>query len=116
VIQETENELEVARARAERAEDLTDLPNGMPMPLRPSRLAAAAGWLGAIGWFGFADNPEPALLMARLAAAPFAVVIGLIALRDLRRDLSLYGRGRAMFGLASGLLFSLVLLALIASA
>ncbi len=57
-------------------------------PLHLSPLARAAGWLG--------------LLSLLLMPAPIALIVGALAIRDLRRHPTRHGFGRALFGLAMG--------------
>jgi uncharacterized RDD family membrane protein YckC len=81
-----------------------------PPPLPPPSTAAdswliprnRSGWCIAAGYLGlFAVLGLP---------APFALAAGLIGLRDLRRHPGLGGRGRALFGIIMGALFSLLFL------
>ena len=40
--------------------------------------------------------------------APLAIIFGLLALRDIKKNPKLGGRGRAIFGLVMGVIFTLV--------
>ncbi len=69
----------------------------MLLPVGRSAWAIAAGYAG---------------LFAVLAVpAPVALVLGLLAVRDLRKHREKHGWGRAVFGLVMGALFSLLLAA-----
>lgn len=71
----------------------------MIMPIGRSGWAIAAGYLG--------------LFSITLVFAPFALIVSLIAIADIRKskqtDQVKHGLGRAIFGLIMGLLFSIVL-------
>lgn len=80
-------------------------PAGMEwvLPVGRSTHALIAGYLGLFSLLGF--------------FAPFAVIFGVLALGEIRKNPSLRGRGRAWFGLIMGTLCSLaVVAALIAAA
>ena len=62
-------------------------------------LAIAAGYLG--------------LLSPLLIFAPFALLCGVLAIADIRRDPRKHGMGRAVFGLVMGVVFSLLFLIMI---
>lgn len=66
----------------------------MLMPVGRSGWAIASGYLG--------------LLSPLLAFAPFAVWTGIMAVREIKRDPSRHGMGRAVFGIAMGGLFTAV--------
>lgn len=70
----------------------------MMLPVGRSGLAIAAGYLG--------------LFAILLLPAPFALIAGLLAVRDLRRNPHKHGMGRAVFGIVSGAVFTLALLAI----
>lgn len=70
----------------------------MMLPVGRSGLAIAAGYLG--------------LFAILLLPAPFALISGLLAVRDLRRNPHKHGMGRAVFGIVSGAVFTLALLAI----
>ena len=77
-----------------------DLPSWL-LPTGRSGLAIAAGYLGL-----FAMVP---------VFAPISLLVGILALRDLNRRPGVLGRGRAIFGIVTGSLFSLVLIAAVAA-
>jgi hypothetical protein len=59
-------------------------------------------WAIAAGYFGlFAVIP---------IFAPVALVLGIVAIRDIRRHPKRHGMGRAIFGLVMGLIFSVALI------
>jgi len=70
----------------------------MMLPVGRSGLAIAAGYLG--------------LFAILLLPAPFALITGILAVRDLRRNPHKHGMGRAVFGIVSGAVFTLALLAI----
>jgi hypothetical protein len=72
------------------------------LPVGRSGLAIAAGYLG--------------LLSPIVIFAPFALIVGILALRDLARSPGRLGRGRAWFGVIAGGLFTVLLVALLAAA
>ncbi|MBW3624141.1 MAG: DUF4190 domain-containing protein [Armatimonadetes bacterium] len=69
------------------------------LPVGRSGLAIAAGYAG--------------LFAVTLILAPVALILGILALRDLRRHPDKIGKGRATFGLVMGLLGSVFLALLI---
>ncbi|MCA9099708.1 MAG: DUF4190 domain-containing protein [Planctomycetales bacterium] len=71
----------------------------MLLPVGRSPLAIAAGYLG--------------LLSPLLIFAPFALLCGVLAIADIRRDPRKHGMGRAVFGLVMGVVFSLLFLIMI---
>jgi len=60
----------------------------MIMPVGRSGWAIAAGYLGLISVLFF--------------PAPFALVIGIVAVRDIKKHPNLHGMGRAIFGIVMG--------------
>lgn len=56
-----------------------------------------------------------ALFSILLAPAPISLVLGICALVQLKNRPGMYGRGRAIFAIVMGAVFSLVLLAVIVS-
>lgn len=75
----------------------------MLIPVGRSVAAVTAGYLG--------------LLSILLVPAPFALIVSIVAIRDLKRRRAVgrkaYGMGRAVFGLIMGLLGTLALLAMV---
>ena len=67
----------------------------MLIPVGRSIWAIAAGYLG--------------LISVLLLPAPIALILGILAVRDIKRHPEKHGMGRAIFGLVMGGLFSLVL-------
>jgi hypothetical protein len=51
-----------------------------------------------------------ALLSILLVFAPVSLVLGIVALRQLRRTPGLHGRGRAIFAIVMGGVFTVILL------
>ncbi len=49
------------------------------------------------------------IMPAILLPAPIALLLGILAIRDIRRSPHKHGMGRAVFGLVMGIIFSLVL-------
>lgn len=68
----------------------------MVLPVGRSVWAIAAGYLG--------------LISVLLIPAPFAVLTGILAIREIRRDPKKHGLGRAIFGIVMGSLGTAVLL------
>ncbi len=64
------------------------------LPIGRSGYAIAAGYL--------------ALFSVLLVFAPFALILGILALRDIRRHPEKKGKGRAWFGIVMGALFTLL--------
>ena len=64
------------------------------IPLNPSALAVIAGY---VGMFSILAIP-----------APFAILFGVLALRDLKRHPEKTGSGRAWFGIIVGTFFTLI--------
>jgi len=71
----------------------------MVLPVGRSGLAIAAGYLGLFAVLFF--------------PAPFALAVGLLAIRDIRRHPEKHGMGRAIFGALMGGLFTVLLVGLI---
>lgn len=63
-----------------------------------------SGWALAAGYLG--------LFSILLLPAPFAVVTGILAIRDIRQHTDKHGMGRAIFGIIAGVLGTIALLAL----
>jgi hypothetical protein len=67
----------------------------MLLPVGRSGWAVAAGYLG--------------LISVLLVPAPFALLTGILAVREMRRNPRKHGMGRAVFGIVMGALFSVLL-------
>jgi hypothetical protein len=67
----------------------------MLLPVGRSFWAIAAGYAG--------------LFAVLFIPAPIALILGIVAIRDIRRHKEKHGMGRAIFGLVMGLLFTLAL-------
>ncbi len=70
------------------------------LPVGRSGLAIAAGYAG--------------LFALLILPAPLALVLGVLAALDITRHPEKHGMGRAFFGIATGLVGSLILLSLVA--
>jgi hypothetical protein len=69
----------------------------MLLPVGRSFWAIAAGYLG--------------LFSVLLFPAPIALILGIVAVVDIRRHPERHGMGRAIFGIVMGAIFSIVLVA-----
>jgi hypothetical protein len=89
---------------------------GTPLPVAASSLGAdpllrmvlpvgRSGWAIAAGYAG--------LFSLVFVCAPIALLLGLVAINDLRRHPEKHGWGRAIFGLVMGLIFSLGLVVML---
>ncbi len=67
----------------------------MLLPVGRSSWAIVSGYLG--------------LISALCVPAPFAILTGILAIRDMRRDPKLHGMGRAVFGIVMGSIFTIAL-------
>jgi hypothetical protein len=74
----------------------------MLLPVGRSAWAIAAGYLGLLSFLGI--------------FAPVALVVGIVAVRDIQKHPEKHGLGRAWFGIVMGVLGSIALAVLIASA
>ncbi len=74
----------------------------MLIPIGRSPLAIAAGYAGL---FAMACFP-----------APIALVLGILAIRDIKAHPEKHGMGRAVFGLVMGILFTLPLIVVLLAA
>jgi hypothetical protein len=74
----------------------------MLLPVGRSPLSIVAGYVG--------------LLSILLVFAPVALALGILALRQLQRTPGLYGRGRAIFAIVMGGVFTVVLIAVLVHA
>ena len=70
----------------------TDDPLRFVIPLNPSIWAIAAGYLG--------------LFSVLFVCAPFSLIAGLLALKDIKQNPGKTGKGRAWFGIVMGVVFS----------
>lgn len=95
IAQDADDEAKATRRKFELAADSPNSASVPILPVRRSELAVAAGYLG--------------VLSVAFFPAPFAAVIGLLALHDIRGDPSKYGKSRAIFGLVVGVFFTIVL-------
>lgn len=68
----------------------------MVLPVGRSALAVAAGYFGLFSLIFF--------------PAPFALLLGILAIRDIRRHPGKHGMGRAIFGVVMGALFTILLI------
>lgn len=71
------------------------------LPVNRSGYSIAAGYLG--------------LISILLIPAPFALLFGLLGARDIKSNSDKHGMGRAIFGIAMGSIFSILLLFFIIS-
>lgn len=72
----------------------------MLLPVGRSGWAIAAGYLG--------------LISVLLVPAPLALILSIVAIRDIKRHPDRHGMGRAIFGLIMGIIFTIVLAIVIA--
>ena len=79
------------RRRRREEEDSGDEGLQYVIPINTSGLAIAAGYVG--------------LISVLCLPAPFALLLGFLALRHLKKNPKLHGKGRAIFAIAMGLLF-----------
>jgi len=87
----------------EKAVTAEDVAIGLVIPHKVSGLALAAGYVGLISFFC-------------LVPAPIAILLGVLAIRDLRKHPGRQGYGRAIFGIVAGSLALAVGLLLVAVA
>lgn len=66
------------------------------IPVNPSVWAVAAGYAG--------------IFAILLPLAPIAIILGLVALKDLKKNPAKTGKGRAVFAIAAGAVWTLVLI------
>ncbi|MEZ5314577.1 MAG: DUF4339 domain-containing protein [Thermoanaerobaculia bacterium] len=81
-----------------------EVPMGDDPMLRALLPVGRSGWAIAAGYLG--------LFSILLVPAPFALLSGVLAIRNIRRNPTLHGMGRAIFGIVAGALGSLLLLLL----
>lgn len=67
-----------------------------------------SGWAIAVGYLG--------LFSVLFVPAPFALLTGIIAIVDIKRNEHKHGMGRAIFGIIMGALFTVTLIVLLAKA
>jgi len=70
------------------------------MPIGRSGLAIAAGYVGLVAIFVF-------------PAAPVAIVLGILAMRDINANPQKHGKGRAIFAIIAGGIVTLAAVAII---
>lgn len=75
--------------------------DGNQDPMRFVAPIHTSGWAVTASYLG--------LFSVLLVFAPFAIITGILALRDLQANPTKTGKGRAIFGLVMGAIFSLVL-------
>lgn len=85
-------------ARSAPAERVPEVPSRMTRMLLP---VGRSGWAIAAGYLG--------LVSVLLFPAPIAIAAGVTGLREIRRNDRLFGRGRAIFGIVMGSVFTVVL-------
>ena len=83
------------RRRRRRPEPETDPTLKFVVPLNTSALAIIAGYVGLISVLCF--------------PAPFALLLGILALQHLKKNPKLDGKGRAIFAIVMGAIFSVPL-------
>ena len=81
------------RRRRHRDDDAGDEGLQYVIPINTSGLAIAAGYVG--------------LISVLCLPAPLALLLGILALRHLKKNPKLHGKGRAIFAIAMGSLFML---------
>ena len=73
--------------------DANNDPLRFVVPLNPSAWAVAAGYVG--------------LISVLMIPAPLAIILGIVAMRDLKNHPEKTGQGRAIFALIMGIFFTL---------
>jgi hypothetical protein len=93
---EDENDRPRRRRRSEEAGD-----DGLQyvIPINTSGLAIAAGYVG--------------LISVLCLPAPIALILGILAVRQLKKNPKMHGIGRAIFAIVMGAIFSIVLVGLL---
>ena len=79
-----------------RVEDVENPEMRMLLPIGRSSYAIIAGYLGLFSLIIF--------------PAPFALIFGILAVRDIKKNPKKHGMGRAIFGIVMGAIFSSILL------
>ena len=82
------------RRRRHRDDDAGDEGLQYVIPINTSGLAIAAGYVG--------------LISVLCLPAPLALLLGILALRHLKKNPKLHGKGRAIFAIVMGALFTVV--------
>ena len=82
------------RRRRDDDEEVGDEGHQYVIPINTSGLAIAAGYVGLISVLCF--------------PAPFALLLGILALVQLRKNPKLHGKGRAIFAIVMGGLFTIL--------
>src|SRR5688500_12547319 len=67
-----------------------------PIPMARSGWAIAAGYLGLFSFFGG-------------FLGPIAIIVSIVAIRDIKKHPDRHGMGRAVFGLVCGILGTIIL-------
>ena len=86
-------------ATSTRGTSQSDAAMRMLLPVGRSGYAIVAGYLG--------------LVSILLVFAPFALIFGILGIRDIRNNSEKHGMGRAIFGVVMGALFTILLLIVI---
>jgi len=82
------------RRRRRRVEDAGDDGMHFVIPINTSGLAIAAGYVGLVSVLCF--------------PAPIALILGILALRQLKKNPKLHGHARAIFAIIMGAIFTLI--------
>lgn len=82
------------RRRRRREEDSGDDGLQFVIPINTSGLAIAAGYVGLISVLCF--------------PAPFALILGILALRQLKKNPKMHGHARAIFAIVMGVIFTII--------
>lgn len=88
------------RRRRRREEDSGDDGLQFVIPINTSGLAIAAGYVG--------------LISVLCLPAPLALILGILALRQLKKNPKMHGHARAIFAIAMGTIFTLIPLVFLA--
>ena len=87
------------RRRRPAPDPMDDPAMGLLIPINTSALAIAAGYMG--------------LFAVLCLPAPIALLLGILALANLKKNPKLRGKGRAIFAIVMGVIFTLLPLVLI---
>jgi hypothetical protein len=85
--------------KVERDDDYEERDIGDDPAMRLILPVGLSGWAIASGYLG--------LISVLLVPAPFAVLTGILAIREMSRNPKKHGMGRAIFGIVMGSLFSI---------